>query len=231
MTAGRVSVNGAVVTELGSRVHPSDDVVCVDGVEVRIADGPAYLVLNKPDGYLTTMSDPQGRPTVAELLPDDVPGLFPVGRLDKDTTGVLLVTTDGEIAHRLMHPSYHVPKTYHAYVEGRPSTASLDRLRRGIELDDGSTKPAEVRVLAGDANSTEIEITISEGRKRQVKRMFLAIHHPVLRLHREKFGPVVLGGQAEGTTRSLSAEEVSALRRAAGLDLVTGKMNPSEGTE
>ncbi len=231
MTAGRVSVNGVVVTELGSRVDPRVDVVTVDGVAVHLADGPVYLVLSKPAGYLTTMADPRGRPTVAELLPDDAPGLFPVGRLDKDTTGVLLVTTDGEIAHRLMHPSYHVPKTYRATVEGSPAGADLERLRTGIELDDGPTKPAKVRRIGGHGSGTKIEITISEGRKRQVKRMFAAIGHPVVSLHREAFGPVVLDGQEEGTTRPLSAEEVTALRRAAGLDAAGHMLDATKRTD
>ena len=150
MTAGRVTVNGRVVTELGSKVDPLVDEVAVDGAVVRLADGPVTLMLHKPAGYVTTMSDPQGRPTVAELVPVAAhPGLFPVGRLDADTTGLLLFSTDGELANGLLHPKRHVAKRYLACVEGCPTEGELDRLRRGIMLDDGPAQPADVRVLDG----------------------------------------------------------------------------------
>ncbi|HIY84449.1 MAG TPA: rRNA pseudouridine synthase [Candidatus Rubneribacter avistercoris] len=150
MTAGRVTVNGRVVTELGSKVDPLVDEVAVDGAVVRLADGPVTLMLHKPAGYVTTMSDPQGRPTVAELVPVAAhPGLFPVGRLDADTTGLLLFSTDGELGNGLLHPKRHVAKRYLACVEGCPTEGELDRLRRGIMLDDGPAQPADVRVLDG----------------------------------------------------------------------------------
>jgi len=212
MTAGRVAVNGEIVTALGAKVDPKTDVVAVDGKVVHLDDGPRYIALNKPAGYVTTMDDPQGRPTVRELVPSDVPGLFPVGRLDLDTTGVLLFSTDGELAHKLLHPKYHVAKTYLVHLEGRPGRGDLDRLRSGIQLEDGPTKPAEVRVIKTGKGEPVVEITISEGRKRQVKRMFSAICHPVVRLHRVSFGPVSLEGLPEGQWRDLSAEEVAALR-------------------
>ena len=137
MTAGRVSVNGQIVTELGSKVDPKVDVVCVDGREVHLEDGSVYLMLHKPKGYLTTMDDPQGRPCVAQLVPRGrYPGLFPVGRLDKDTTGLLLFTTDGDMGQRLLHPKHHVDKTYQAHVAGVPDEVDLARLRGGIMLDD-----------------------------------------------------------------------------------------------
>jgi len=214
MTAGRVAVNGEIVTELGSKVDPRVDVVTVDGAAVELADGPVYLVLNKPAGYLTTMADPQGRPTVADIVPREPAGLFPVGRLDKDTTGVLLFMTDGDLAHRLLHPKYHVEKRYIATVEGAPSDGNLKRLARGIELDDGPTKPARIRRLAQSSLGTSVEIVISEGRKRQVKRMFLAIGHPVVVLHRASFGPVELGDLAEGLTRPLTGRELESLKTA-----------------
>ena len=152
MTAGRVTVNGHVVTELGSKVDPRVDEVAVDGRAVRLADGPVTLMLHKPAGYVTTMSDPQGRPTVADLVPTDRhPGLFPVGRLDADTTGLLLFSTDGELGNGLLHPKRHVTKRYLACVEGRPAERELARLCRGIDLDDGPTRPADVRLLEGAA--------------------------------------------------------------------------------
>lgn len=150
MTAGRVTVNGAVVTELGSKVDPLVDEVAVDGSVVRLADGPVTLMLHKPAGFVTTMADPQGRPTVAELVPTDrYPGLFPIGRLDYDTTGLLLFSTDGELGNGLLHPKHHVTKRYLAYVEGRPTERELERLRLGIELDDGPAQPADVCVVEG----------------------------------------------------------------------------------
>lgn len=152
MTAGRVTVNGRVVTELGSKVDPLVDEVAVDGIVVRLADGPVTLMLHKPVGYVTTMSDPQGRPTVAELVPADAhPGLFPVGRLDRDTTGLLLFSTDGELGHALLRPRGHVTKRYLALVEGRPSAETLAHLREGVDLDDGRTLPAEAELLECEA--------------------------------------------------------------------------------
>ena len=218
MTAGRVSVNGRTVTALGSKVDPQRDVVAVDGREVHLADGAVYLMLHKPAGVLTTMKDPQGRPCVASLVPTQrYPGLFPVGRLDCDTTGLLLFSTDGELAQRLLHPSHHVEKTYVARVAGVPSEAQLERLRRGITLDDGPCQPAKVRLLGTQGGEARVRIVIAEGRKRQVKRMFSAIHHQVLALHREKFGPLELGGLQEGSWRLLTHEEVAALKEAAHL--------------
>ena len=249
MTAGRVTVNGVVVTELGSKVDPLVDEVAVDGMPVRLADGPVTLMLHKPAGPLTTMSDPFGRPTVAELVPTDrYPGLFPIGRLDQDTTGLLLFSTDGDLGNHLLHPRHHVLKRYYALVEGAPSEPQLDRLRSGIVLDDGPTQPAQARLLAGaeeaaaralleapglpaDASRqyraaraarakkrTVVEIGLREGRKHQVKRMLDAVGHPVAALHRAAFGPLELGDLPRGGWRLLSAEEVAALRRASGID-------------
>ena len=219
MTAGRVSVNGEVVTELGSKVDPKTDVVCVDGREVHLEDGSTYLMLYKPKGYLTTMDDPQGRPCVAQLVPRDrYPGLYPVGRLDKDTTGLLLFTTDGDMGQHLLHPKHHVDKTYQAHVDGVPDEVDLARLRGGIMLDDGLTAQARVRLVAERPDgSSDIELVIHEGRKRQVKRMCSAVHHPVIDLHRSSFGPLLLEDVDEGKWRLLTDDEIGSLREVAGL--------------
>lgn len=212
MTGGRVTVNGTVVTELGAKVDPRLDVVAVDGREVHLADQPTYLMLNKPEGVVTTMSDPQQRPTVATLVPrEEHPGLFPVGRLDFNTTGLLLFTTDGELSHRLLHPRWKVPKTYLATVDGWPDENDVAALRRGVELDDGMTAPADVRILERLHGSSVIEITITEGRKRQVRRMFSAVSHPVIALHRVRFGPLILGDLASASWRELDHDEVRSL--------------------
>ncbi len=218
MTAGRVRVNGEVVTELGSKVDPRVDVVEVDGVVARLFDTATTIMLNKPAGYLTTMSDPQGRPCVAELVPTGrFPGLFPVGRLDMDTTGLLLFSTDGELGNGLLHPKRHVDKTYHARVKGIMSNEQAEALSAGVELDDGPTLPARVRIDRIAKGTTDVEITIHEGRKRQVKRMCSAVGHEVVQLHRSNFGPLALGDLPEGQWRELSDAEVKALRQAAGM--------------
>jgi 23S rRNA pseudouridine2605 synthase len=217
MTAGRVCVNGAVVSELGTKVDPESDVVTVDGAVVSLGEKPVYLALNKPGGVVTTMSDPRGRTTVAELAPvKEHPGLFPVGRLDYETTGLLLFTTDGELAHRVLHPRWKVEKTYRVLVDGRPTEADLGRLREGVSLDDGLTAPARVTALRLGPTSY-CEISIREGRKRQVRRMFSAIGHPVLELQRMSFGPVSLGDLPKASWRYLSDAEVHALQEAVGL--------------
>jgi 23S rRNA pseudouridine2605 synthase len=221
MTARRVTVNGVVVTELGSKVDPLVDVVEVDGKPVRLEQGCAYYALNKPRGYMTTMSDPEGRPTVVELFPKDAPaGLFPVGRLDFDTEGLLLLTTDGDLSHILLHPKHHVQKAYLATVKGVPSPATLARLRKGVELDDGMTAPAGAVLVSktGEAGSdvgrAVVELRIREGRKRQVRRMLSAVGHSVVRLQRVSFGPIALGELAAGDVRALTENEVAALRSA-----------------
>lgn len=233
MTAGRVRVNGEVVTELGSKVDPARDVVTVDGRPCSIAERPYTVMLYKPAGYLTTMSDPHGRRTVAELVPvAEHPGLYPVGRLDMDTTGLLLFTTDGDLGQALLHPSRHVEKHYVALVSGTPSEGDLERLRRGVELEnEGPAAPARAELLrpsdplfrvvaphgagrngAGERNAV-VGLTIHEGRKHQVKKMMQAVGHRVLRLHRDSFGPLALVGVAEGGYRELTAEETRALGR------------------
>ena len=217
MTAGRVSVNGEVVSSLGTKIDPEVDVVEVDGRRIAVAAQPVYLALNKPAGVVTTMSDPQGRTTVATLVPTrEHPGLFPVGRLDYETTGLLLFTTDGELAHRLLHPKWKVEKTYRVLVDGRTTEPELDRLREGVSLDDGVTAPARVRALRTGPTSY-CEISIREGRKRQVRRMFSAIGHPVLELHRVSFGPVSIEDLGRAACRQLTEAEVASLKEAVGL--------------
>lgn len=227
MTAGRVTVNDVVVTELGSKVDPLVDVVCVDGRRVSLDGDKAYLILNKPRGYVTTMSDPQGRPCVASLVPTRrYPGLFPVGRLDVDTTGLLLFTTDGDMAQLLLHPRHHVWKHYVALVRGVPTDSQLDRLRNGIRLDDGPAAPAKVSLLdpldlravpvipeGMPYGHAVVGLSIREGRKHQAKRMLAAIRHECVRLHRDEFGPVKLTGVEPGCWRELTLAERDSLRK------------------
>lgn len=225
MTAGRVRVNGQVVTELGSKVDPLLDEVSVDGRPIRLAEGPVYIMLYKPRGYLTTMSDPQGRPSVATLVPTQrYPGLFPVGRLDSDTTGLLLFTTNGEMGQALLHPSKHVDKHYIALVEGVPTHAELQRLRQGVKLDERLSAPAEAQLLSAESKEVLpvldqglpkghalVGLTIHEGKKHQVKRMLSAIGHEVVALHRDSFGPLHLVDLQPGMWRLLSISERHAL--------------------
>jgi 23S rRNA pseudouridine2605 synthase len=206
---GRITVNG-VVAELGRRIDVASDLVEVDGAAVGVKPGLIHYLLNKPTGVVTTADDPQGRPTVIELVPAE-PRVFPVGRLDMDTEGLLLLTNDGELTHRLTHPSFGVDKEYIAHVEGSPSRAALRRLREGIDLEDGPTAPAEAALVAPGV----IRLTIHEGRNRQVRRMCESIGHPVLRLVRSRIGPLADRRLKPGQWRELTSEELRALERAA----------------
>jgi 23S rRNA pseudouridine2605 synthase len=206
---GRVRVNGEVA-RLGRRVDPEVDVIEVDGAQIGVKAGLVHLLLNKPAGVITTASDPQGRRTVLDLVPDE-PRLFPVGRLDADTEGLLLLTNDGDLAHRLTHPSFGVEKEYLVEVEGEPSRGVLRRLREGVELEDGITAPAKVAAL----DHRLLRITIHEGRNRQVRRMCDAVGHPVRRLVRTRIGPLAERDLAPGEWRALTQDEVRALERAA----------------
>ncbi|MCB1248146.1 MAG: rRNA pseudouridine synthase [Acidimicrobiales bacterium] len=199
---GRVTVNGVPV-ELGARVDAAVDAVAVDGVPIGVAPGLVHYLLNKPAGIVTTAHDPQGRPTVVELVPDD-PRVFPVGRLDADSEGLLILTNDGDLAHRLTHPSFGVDKEYLVTVEGTPSRGALRRLRQGVELEDGITAPAKVATLAPHL----LGITIHEGRNRQIRRMCDAVGHPVTRLVRHRIGPVSDTRLPPGAWRSLTPVEV-----------------------
>jgi pseudouridine synthase len=203
--AGRVTVNGEpgqLNTFVGKR-----DRVELDRRPLE-RQPLAYVLLNKPAGVVTTARDPHGRPTVVELVSDYAVRVVPVGRLDADTTGALLLTNDGELAHRLAHPRYEVEKLYEAEVEGEPSDEALGRLEQGIELDDGKTAPARVRRLA----PSRIELAIHEGRKHQVKRMLEAVGHPVKRLHRSRYAGLTLKGLGPGESRELTGAEVERLR-------------------
>jgi 23S rRNA pseudouridine2605 synthase len=209
IAAGRVRVNGAVA-RLGDRAEAETDRIEVDGALLGIRPGLVHYLLNKPAGVVTTAADPQGRSTVVGLVPAE-PRVFPVGRLDVDTEGLLLLTNDGELAHRLTHPSFGIDKEYLVEVEGRPARGALRRLRTGVELDDGPTAPARVSLVGDHA----LRITIHEGRKRQVRRMCAAVGHPVRRLVRVRIGPITDRRLAPGEWRALRQEEVRALERAA----------------
>lgn len=210
---GRVTVNGELVIEMGRKVTPEDD-VRIDGAKLGFARSHT-LVMNKPKGYVTTLRDPQGRRTVAELLPDVGVMLKPVGRLDLDTEGLLLFTNDGELANRLMHPRYGVEKEYIVTVEGEPDEKAFDKLRKGIYIEGGKTQPATIE--PSKHNPSEFRITIHEGRKRQVRMMCMAIGHPVKTLKRVRIGFIRLQNIPKGTCRMLGKSEVDALRKAVGL--------------
>jgi 23S rRNA pseudouridine2605 synthase len=204
----RVRVNGEVAA-LGRRVHPETDVVEVDGAQIGVRPGLVHYLLNKPAGVITTASDTHGRRTVVDLVPQE-PRVFPVGRLDADTEGLLLLTNDGDLTHRLTHPSYGVDKEYLVEVEGNPHRGVVRRLREGVELDDGVTAPAKVAVLGDHL----LRITIHEGRNRQVRRMCEAVGTPVVRLVRTRIGPLSDRTLAPGEWRPLTQDEVRALERA-----------------
>jgi pseudouridine synthase len=209
----RVTVNGEP-GELNTIVD-EDDVVEVDGQ--RVEKQPLrYILLNKPAGVVTTADDPHGRPTVVDLVPHEV-RVVPVGRLDADTTGALLLTNDGELAHRLAHPSFGVPKVYDVDVGGSPSPDVLAALRRGVDLEDGRTAPAEARIVRRGTRVSRIELTVHEGRKHQVKRMCAAVGLPVQSLHRRRYAGLRLVGLDPGEWRELTPDEVAALRRTAGM--------------
>ena len=206
---GRVMVNGKVAI-LGRRVDVHEDLIEVDGAPLAVRPGLVYYLLNKPKGVVTTVSDPEGRPTVMGLLPQLPVPIRPVGRLDADTEGLLLLTNDGELAHRLTHPSYGVEKEYLAEVAGRPSAAAVRQLREGVALDDGTTAPAKVALSPPNL----LRITIHEGRNRQVRRMCDAIGHPIRRLVRVRVGTITDRHLKPGVWRALTMDEVRSLERA-----------------
>ncbi|MFB6362548.1 pseudouridine synthase [Paenibacillus elgii] len=216
ITAGRVEVNDKVVTTLGVKVDPSQDFIKVDGKPIR-RQSKVYVIFNKPKGVITSAQDPEGRKTVTEFFKNIKQRIYPIGRLDYDTEGLLLLTNDGEFAHLLTHPKHHVPRTYLATVKGVPHGSLLDKLKNGIELEDGMTAPAEVEYqdVRPETNESVVKITIYEGRNRQVRRMFDAIHHPVIKLKRVQFGPLLLSGIPRGKFRHLTPQEVNELRQEA----------------
>jgi 23S rRNA pseudouridine2605 synthase len=212
---GRVTRNGEVVKELGTRVDPARDDVRVDGVRVKAPPARVYLALNKPRGVVTTCKDPQGRETIMSLVPP-VAGLFPVGRLDVTTEGLILLTNDGTFAERVSHPRYQVPRVYHAKVRGVPDGAALARLRRGVRVEDDLLSVDRVRVLEADRNAW-LEVTLHEGKQHEVKRMLDAVGHPVSKLRRVSFGPVAVSGLEPGQYRALAPAEVDGLLKGAGV--------------
>ena len=225
ITQGRVEVNGETVRTLGSKADPAKDVVKVDGRRLRFDVRPRYILLNKPKNVVTTRKDPEGRRTVIELLKGVREYVYPVGRLDYDSEGLLLLTSDGELAAQLTHPRHAVERVYEAVVVGAPVEGDLDKLRRGIFLDGSRTAPAVVR-RAGEAGKgprsagartvlTRLVITLTEGRNRQVRRMFASIGHPVRKLTRTRMGPIKLGDLRPGHWRDLTDREVRLLRAAA----------------
>jgi 23S rRNA pseudouridine2605 synthase len=217
---GRVEVDGAIVTELGTRVDPDNSVIKVDGARVVVDDDLVYLAINKPRGMHSTMSDDRGRPCVGDLVEHRVRGtkkLFHVGRLDADTEGLLLLTNDGELAHRLMHPSYEVPKTYLATVNGTIPKGLGKKLREGVELDDGPVAVDDFALVDTVPGKSLIRVTLHEGRKRIVRRMLAEVGFPVQNLVRTDIGAVVLGDQRPGSIRVLTRKEIGELYKAVGM--------------
>ena len=209
---GRVEVNGSVVTRLGTRVDPDRDVVRADGIKVRGGGRRVYYLLHKPRGHITSASDPQGRPTVLELLRGVHARVFPVGRLDWNSEGLLILTNDGELAYRLTHPANHVPKIYRVKVKGMVAASAIDSVRRGLFLDGRRSLPAKVARISSQSNSW-LEITLFEGRKNQIRRTFERLGHPVLKLRRIAIGPIADRTLKPGEFRALTDDEVALLKR------------------
>ncbi len=211
MADGRVEVNGDTVTQMGVRVDPVADVIRVDGKRVPPGTDHAYLLVNKPRGVVTSMADERGRPDLRSLLADRPERLFHVGRLDTDTSGLLILTNDGDLAHRLAHPSFEVTKTYVALVKGDASDALGSRLREGVRLDDGPAAVDRFRVVDRSRGRSLVELDVHIGRNRIVRRILDHVGHPVVELTRTAFGPLRLGDLAVGATRELSRDEIGAL--------------------
>jgi 23S rRNA pseudouridine2605 synthase len=215
ITEGRVRVNGKVVTELGTKADASRDHIKVDGKLINPRQQPTYIMLNKPAGFVTTMSDPEGRPTVQDLLKGVKTRVYPVGRLDFNTEGLLLLTNDGDFAHLITHPKHEFPKTYLAKVKGVLDDRQIELLEKGMFLQDGKTAPAKVKKVRKEEANSWVEITIHEGRKRQVRRMFDHVGRSVIKLKRVRTGGLSLGDLAEGSFRHLTSAEVKGLLEAA----------------
>jgi pseudouridine synthase len=213
---GHVSVNGVVTTDLATLADPDVDIVALRGAPLPQAERKRYVLLHKPSGYVTTVSDPRGRPTVADLVREVGARLYPVGRLDWDVEGVLLMTNDGDLTHRLLHPRYGLPRVYEVEVRGSVTSGDLARWRRGVTLDDGPAAPTAVELVRPVGSTTLLRLTFTEGRKHEVKRYCEALGHPVHRLRRVAFGPITLGDLPRGAHRALTPREISTLRTAAG---------------
>ena len=218
--AGRVALNGEIVTELGVQADADKDVIAIDGKPLKRRVPKLYFLLNKPKGYISAVKDDRGRKTVVDLLADVNEYIYPVGRLDYDTEGLLLLTNDGELMNGLLHPRYEIKKTYEARVLGVVSDSNIRQLRKGILLEDGITAPAAARLVekAEDNGTSKVQLTIHEGRNRQVRRMMQAVGHRVIELKRTVFAGLTLRGIKLGSYRSLTSEEVSALKKLAGID-------------
>jgi 23S rRNA pseudouridine2605 synthase len=212
--AGRVSVNGEVVRGMGVRVNPAKDRIAVDGQTKQPAREHVYLMLNKPRNVITTVSDPEGRPTIMEYLPKDgsIGRIYPVGRLDFQSEGLVLLTDDGALANKLMHPRYEHEKEYHVLVEGRPSPQAIESLRHGMDLEEGKTAPAQVEVIEHIDGNTWLRVVLHEGRNRQIRRMVEQIGHRVRELTRVRIGTLRIGDLASGKWRYLTGREISELR-------------------
>ncbi|MGB9377447.1 MAG: pseudouridine synthase [Mycobacteriales bacterium] len=217
IAAGRVSVDGEVVREQGRRVDPRTATVHVDGLRVNLRPDLVHLALNKPRGVMSTMSDPRGRPSLADFVADRPERLFHVGRLDADSEGLILLTNDGPLAHRLTHPSFAVGKTYLAEVTGPVRAATSRRLTSGVDLDDGPVKVDSFRIVDAVGRRVSVELKVHEGRNHLVRRLLAEVGHPVSRLVRTAIGPVQLGGLRTGTVRRLTPAELSQLYSAAGM--------------
>jgi 23S rRNA pseudouridine2605 synthase len=231
ISSGRVRVNGDVVRVLGTKVDPDKDAIAVDGRAIEKTEPKVIVVLYKPDDVMTTLSDPEGRETVADLVKDEPYKLRPVGRLDYHTEGVLLLTTDGELANRLLHPRHHVPKTYLVKVGGHPDEKTLRKLRDGIELEDGRTRPAIVERVEEEGKACWLELILTEGRNRLVRRMCEAVHHRPLRVVRTAFATIDLGDLRPGQYRYLLPSEKDAVYRVAGISAPAEREGPERAEE
>ena len=209
---GRVKVNGVVVTHLGFKADPRKDRIRVDGKPISKFEPKVYLVLNKPTGCVTTLDDPLGRPTIRDFLHGEKKRVYPVGRLDFDSEGLLILTNDGELHHRLSHPRYGIPRTYLVKVRGIPDPAAMRRIRDGVALDDGVTLPAQVHTVKRLKRNSWMRLTVYEGRNKLIKRMCDAISHPVIRLRRIRYGSLNLGDLNLGKYRSLTSKEIDELK-------------------
>ncbi len=212
MKQGLVTVNGAVVTVMGTCVDPKRDHIKVNGQHLKPAAPDIFIMINKPAGYVSTMKDPQGRPTIADLVEKKSIRTFPVGRLDYDSEGLLLLTNNGDISQACLHPRFHVEKTYLVKIKGHVNASEIQQIEEGLQLEDGLTAPSKLRKIRKVSINSWVELTIHEGRNHQVKRMFEAINHPVLKLKRTKFGPLTLGKLPLGNSRHLTDREANALR-------------------
>jgi pseudouridine synthase len=223
--AGRVRVNGEVVDRLGAKADPSADRIEVDGRPVGAAQPFRYFALNKPYGYITSLKDPRGRPSVAHFIQGLPVRVYPVGRLDMDSEGLLILTNDGELSRRLMHPRYHVPKIYRVKVKGRPGDRDLDRLSGGVLMvGDRPAAPAVVETIKSNEKNTWLDMVLIEGRQRQIRRMCSQVGHPVLKLKRTGYGPIRLDDLKQGAIRPLTEDEILKLKEAAGL------LDPADAT-